>query len=1745
MFIGATYVQAQDYASHNWYFGNNNLGIRFNRSDNAPSLVVNNATSTPGGAAVATNSVNGNLLFYSDGQNIYDASHQVMFGATPLGGNPNGNQAVAIAKVPGEANQYYVFVNTADGTTPGAVNYFTVDMSRTGNATFPSPPLGEMIASNGAVPGVAGVSEAMITVPSAGDDFFLITHANGSPDFFVTRFTSTGTPTTAPQEQGVGLIEVASNFAWNGASGSAGRIAVSTQEISRDIEIVIFNNLTGELKFDQRILNTAVSSNTTGEAIFDTEWSPNGQYLYISRHGDTGVQADLLQADVTNALTTHQRVLTQNIARSYGLQLAPDRRIYHLYQETAGGPFLVGVINRPDTIAAAVNYNPEAFTGSPDFAATQFSSFSLNDTIPLTVTFTTDGTCANTPIAFYPTVEPDADSLVWSFGDGTGGAGWSPVHIYESGGAFNVTVRAYLGTDSADFSQVVNITAFDLQLTLVQDTTACKCELPINNGVDGCPNDTSDDMVVTVQVQDGTGAESYQWYGPGGPLPGQTTNELRPDSAGYYYVVVTIGACSTYAGVNIKEYDVQNQQANIWHFGMGAGIDFNPLPDGPPVPINGWLNTPEGTSVICDQNGLVILSTDGRSVYTRGPGGAQVDITPALGLGGDPESTQSALIVPVSGDETLYYIFTTQAVDGPTGAHELRYSLFDLKRNDGVQNPFIIAGELLFARSTERITSNGNWLIAHEFGNNSFRAYRVDAQGIGNPVISAIGSDHTTTTLAHGQGYMEIGAQNRIAVALSTPGVSNVVEIFDFIDSTGVVSNFRVADLNTATGQVYGIELFGDKLYASLTDANSAIYEFAFDSLGNPYLKQQQNYPGEALGAMQIGPDGTIYVARQGSANLWTFQPVADTAQLTPLTTLQDFALLGGTNSGLGLPNFTQIVATPIQEPSFTATTACLHDSTTFTATGKDSAIDMFTWSITGVSGIQEQGPQLTHVFDLEGTYTVTVGISNRCETQLGNDPYIVFDSTLTVNPLPAIPVQTANLCQPDDVAVLDANPNNTAGLTYIWSTGDTTRTITVTSPAIYGLTLTDALGCTNSGDIFVTSTRPTIELGSDVTICAESAFGPLDAGTQPNITYTWFVNDAENTNTSSTQSVDTSTPGQFEYKVRLEADIDGQICASVDSVIIDIMEIPTVANLVVTPTSSCGAGDAGVSFDVTGPTNTLLTYSVTGPFDVPPVTNQTAPFAASTPTTLSAGVYVVSVTDQISGCSFATTATVNDPEFSVAGVPTADCDPIMIQTTITPNPPSSVTTPFTFRVLDAVTAAVVQDVTNESNLTFNTAALPSNNQEYLVQVSAGACVATSPPITVNQEPTVPATFQIDACNDPITITATGGTTWNWSGPEIIGATTGYSISASPDQGAHVYNVRITQTGFCALDTMIVVDVDNDWQPVIQPSDPCADLVVLTATPSGPEYTYQWTRNGQIFTNGTAQILIGRDDDGANFGVTVINSGSGCVKTSTHNANVAGELNVVLGLDNVACQGTPFLLVATATPPDFTGPFVWTYNGGTQPTTTAQHTDEREGEYLVSITRSGCTVTDEMTVVPGPITPGLLLSSYLICPDDPRPDAPTRTVTLDAGPGFISYQWYVDGQLQNGATERTFTADDVGTYRVEMVNPFGCPSADETEVARECDPRITGPNAFRPSGVNQEFFLYTFFVADEDFQVFIFNRWGEMVFQANNRDFRWNGGYNNNSSQPLPPGTYTYVVKYKGIDDDRIRETRGGVVLLR
>jgi large repetitive protein len=1759
LLIQASPAFSQQYQGHNWYFGNSSSGIRFSRSDNSASLVTNQRTPFgTGGSSVASDPVNGNLLFYTDGSQIFDATHNLMPNGSALGANTSGNQPVAIAKAPGPGKRYYVFTNTANNTTGGTISFRIIDMNQLGNALFPSPPLGAGVtAASTPIGALTGRSEAMITVPHANrEDFWLITHANGSPDYTVTLVDATGI-VSATAFTGLGLIDVAANFSYHPASG---RIAVSPQEARRDIEIITFNNSTGALTFTQRVLNTGVQS-TIGQAIYDTEWSNSGDFLYISRHGQTGIQADVLQYDVNNQLNTVASVLPQpnTILRSYGLQMAPDSAIYHLYERTSG-VFQVGKITNSDTVATAVTYSPIAFNGNPDFDGLQFPSFAPRDSVLLNVTFTTEGTCANAPVSFYPTVTPTADSLRWSFGDGNGATAWSPVHTYDAGGAFQVRVAAYLKGDSAVSTQTINITQFDVQIQLVQDTTACACELPVNNGkttVSGvaCPNDTSDDMQITAQVQGGS--PQFQWYGPGGLLPGQTTATLRPDSAGYYYLVATVGSCQAYAGVNLKEYDSLDQRANIWHFGQNAGIDFNGLPDDPPVAVRGPLNTPEGTSVISDRNGQVIFSTDGQSIYIRDPltPGQFVDITPAPnppGLGGQNTSSQSVLIMPVPGDETLFYIFTTQEIE--SGSHELRYSLFDRKLNNG-QGGLAEYNQLLFARSTERITGNDNWLIAHEYGNNSFRAYPISGNGIGNPIISALGSDHSSAIAGQGQGYMELGAQNILAVALSTPGTSNVVELFDFVDSTGVVTNFRIANLNITTGQVYGLEISpgGNKLYATLKNTGtSQIVEFSIDSLGMPHFKQRVNQTGE-LGAMQVGPDGQIYVAINGSSVLGTFQANEDTTAVTALPNpLQPFQLLAGTTSQLGLPNFTQIISNPLNTPGFTVDGVCSGDSTQFSGTGKDAAIDKFYWSFGDGQSNIDGGPEIAHLYpalapgEPSRDYIVTLIIYNKCQP-LPNG-YATFTQTIRIFAPPADPSNAFNICQNE--LVLDANPPDVAGLTYVWSTGESTETITVNRQAIYDVTITDANSCTTDAQFLVADNRPQVELGANVTICEDTAIPPLNAQ-NPGATFAWSLNDVLNGNAAQTQSVNTSAAGVFEYKVLVTDPVS--TCFARDSIIYTINDSPDwTAGSIVNPTA-CNLSNGSFVITITGPLNTQFTYSVTGPGTSVSQTDQPTG-ALPAVTGLDAGTYGVTVSDQVSGCATINTVSLNDIAFTVTAPDATGCDPITLNVSTSPLQGA-----LTYRILDANTLAVVETGSAPSS-PFTTAStgLASNSQIYTVEITAAGCTAGDN-ATVTENPRVPISFTSNLCADPLTITAntSASPTFSWTGQDITGGQNTATVQASPNPGTWTYSLVAEQPGvFCRLDTTITVVYDGVLTSSFELPDPCSDDAVLTAEPGGT-YTYRWFRNGSAIAGGGGrQIQVTSSaDDGATYRVDVVSTVTGCAFSSPpQTIQLDGDLQITLA-STPPCQEAPFTITTTSNITPVT--IQWFRNGTQIPNQSGTSIIQTEnGLYSVRVATAGdqCVRTQDFNIILSPNPPGLLLEKGVICPDPANIDPTTKQVVLDAGPDNLTYEWFKDG-VSTGVTTQTYTATDIGFYEVEMTNSFLCSNTDGITLVEECDPRITGPNAFRPGSavneggeyVNREFRLFTFFIADTDFQIFIFNRWGEMIFESPNRDFAWNGGYNNNLSQPLPPGTYSYIVRYKSTyrPAEGIQEKRGGVVLLR
>jgi large repetitive protein len=1728
----ASEVQAQDFTRHNWYFGNSSSAIRFSRSDNTASLVTNQKIPLgTGGSAVVSNPANADLMFYSDGSVVYDISGTPtpMPNGFGLSANTAGNQPVAICPVPGVNDQFYIFTNSANGAAGGSVLVSIVDMTVFGNALFPTPATGDVTSKNQPLVGIAANSrsEAMITIPhSNGTDYWLITHENGTDNYTVTQVEAGGnfTHTTISNLTG-GFNLSATNFAYHEGTG---KIAVSPNTVNRNVTILNFDNTTGALSLDQFVLNSASS---IAGAVYDTEWSPSGKFLYISRLNDSGTNAQVLQFDTALPNSPLIPVLPASVNRSYGLQRAPDTAIYHIYQAVGGGPFLVGKFLNTDSVATLVttSYVSQAFTPGLNLAGRQFPSFAPAFEFNLTVTFTSEGTCSNVPTSFYPTVTPGADSLVWDFGDGFGSSDWSPIYTYQNGGGYNVTVTAFLNGQSESFSAPINITQFDLTIQLASDTTACECELPVNNGTPPCPNDTSDDIQITAQISGGSPTSIIWSNGDTGPI-------LTPDSAGYYYVVVTDATgCQAYAGVNVREYGLQDQRANIWYFGQNAGIDFNVQPN---ETLTGPINSPEGVAVISNRNGQVVFSTDGQRIFDRN----DVEITPTPmppGLGGEPGATQSALIIAVPGDETLYYIFTTQEVHG-TGMYELRYCLFDVKLNNG-DGGIVEYNQLLFTRSTERITGNGNWLIAHEFGNNSFRAYQVTSAGISNPVITSIGSDHSLTNEISGRGYMKLGPNNILAVALSTPGVSNVLELFDFDNATGVLSNYRVADLNSATGQVYGIEFAGNKIFATLSGSPSFIREFYIDFEGNPQLITPSTGPVAAeLGAIQLSPNGQLLVAVNGSSFLGTILFNPDTL-LTSNFILDGFPLAGGTQSTLGLPNFIQNVGNAPQQPGMSVTGLCLGEPTLFSGAGTD-AIDQFQWSFG--DGFGSDSVQVEHTYAAAGDYLVSLRIFNRC----GLDTTIIENITIYSPPddptfLPAGVLQPV-LCD-GDLTLEATPPPGPLNYTYVWSTGDSTRTVLITQQSIVSVTITDGVsGCTSDGSILVADNRPPVDLGPDEALCQNEVVFPLDAS-NPNANHAWAINGAP-AGTAQTQPVDTSVPGVFQYTVQVTDPIT--TCVGRDTVVLAFSESP-LFTAVANP-SACLVNNGSIDLTIISPAGNLFSYTVTGPTTAQGIDRTTGPVVDPNLSGLATGSYGVVVTDQISGCATIDVVSVNGNDFQINSVARQNtCDPLILTVDHT-----AVAVPFTFRVIDTSTAQAVVSGSSSDTPTFSTPGVPSGT--YVVEMTSGGCSFTSPSQTFQQEPEVPITgFTIDACVNPIIVTVDGGTGWTWSGPNITSATTNQTITADPPQGSNLYNVIVTQAGFCPLDTAVTVLVDNNIVVDFDQSDACEDQVTLTATATpDATYTYIWFRDGSQVPGGQV-IFANLNDNGSNYRVDVINPNSGCqIGSPQKQVFVAGELILTM-TTTTPCTGSPFTLSAAS---NIAGTnFQWGVNGSDIPGASLPDlTVTGAGLYRVTGSLPGCSRFVENQIVLFPSTPGSLPQRAIICPDPGNPDPNTQEVLLNAGPGFVSYDWYQGGVQQNIFTQ-TFTAGEAGIYSVVLMNSFGCQTTDQTEVVEECRPRLVVPNAFRPgSGVvnsgdpdrsNSDFWVLPIFIDTEGFQIFIFNRWGEMVFQSNDSNFRWNGGYNNNATQLLPAGTYSYLVKYKSLyrPQDGVQEKRGGVLLVR
>ncbi|MCC5916574.1 MAG: gliding motility-associated C-terminal domain-containing protein [Cryomorphaceae bacterium] len=163
-------------------------------------------------------------------------------------------------------------------------------------------------------------------------------------------------------------------------------------------------------------------------------------------------------------------------------------------------------------------------------------------------------------------------------------------------------------------------------------------------------------------------------------------------------------------------------------------------------------------------------------------------------------------------------------------------------------------------------------------------------------------------------------------------------------------------------------------------------------------------------------------------------------------------------------------------------------------------------------------------------------------------------------------------------------------------------------------------------------------------------------------------------------------------------------------------------------------------------------------------------------------------------------------------------------------------------------------------------------------------------------------------------------------------------------------------------------------------------------------------------------------------------------------------------------------------------------------------------------------------------------------PDEPRDRMLCKgdSFTLNlAAENHRVVSWY-DGDTS--LTKQFFAG---GNYPYKVTNSCGMYDQLLRLSEENCECPFFIPNTFTPNndGVN-DYFAYGCDCKITSFDIQIFNRWGQRVFQSNNPTHFWDGTLN---GTPAQTGTYIYIILYEwnDYDKEKFKEVRGMVNIIR
>lgn len=574
-----------------------------------------------------------------------------------------------------------------------------------------------------------------------------------------------------------------------------------------------------------------------------------------------------------------------------------------------------------------------------------------------------------------------------------------------------------------------------------------------------------------------------------------------------------------------------------WFFGNRAGLDFT---SGAPVSVSsGMTSTFEGSAVASDAHGNLLFYTDGVTVWTKD----HSVMTNGTDLGGDFSSTQSALIIQKPGSEFNYYIFTT---DNQGGENGVRMAEVDMRLNNG-KGSITSKGTMLSSSTTERITAVKHcnnkdvWVITHDFNTNVFRSFLINERGFSSSVQSSAGLVHSTSWLnANTVGYMKASPDGK-KIAIANYGL-DLMELFDFDNSTGMVSN---AMSFTNYCDAYGVEFSpdGKKLYLSLV-FNPSIYQF--DLTGSTYESIASSVTVAGMtgspGALQLGPDGKIYIVQYKSS--WLDAISNPNAAGTQCNITRNAVSIAPATGEIGLPNFTSHIFSE-QAKALPVTTSltldCLTGAFSYTpgqpaaSTGQTQDIVSTLWNFGDPSsGINNYSGQAnaSHTYENSGTYHAMLIVNYTCHTDTVHIEVTVRSCELRAE------VAGGEVCEGSSFTLNPVIEGGIPPFQYQWSHsgGDEAgpRVVTPGSTTTYTLTVSDSNGKTVTATATVKVNPVPVAKFSSVTdaFSTEVIFTNESGGAS---SFSWSFGDSQDATSNGTSPKHTY-PAIGSYTVTLVA---------------------------------------------------------------------------------------------------------------------------------------------------------------------------------------------------------------------------------------------------------------------------------------------------------------------------------------------------------------------------------------------------------------------------------------------------------------------------------------------------------------------------------------------------------------------------------------------------------------------------------